>query len=264
MICEEYGLIDTHCHLTDEAYDEFDVVKIIDDSRSNGVVKMICVATSIKDSKKVLELAGQYPFMYGSIGLHPSEVCYGHKLSEADINLFEKEEFNHDFIAIGECGLDFSYPNAQDKKKEQMEEFEKQIRLSVKLNKPLLIHTREAHPETKRLLRKYPTAKGLIHCFVGSYEDAMDYIELGFYISFSGILTFKQSKELVEVAKKIPLNRILIETDSPYLTPEPYRGKINFPYYVKRVAQKLAIIHGLELEDIIKITYKNTVTLFNF
>ncbi|MDO8515141.1 MAG: TatD family hydrolase [bacterium] len=240
-------MIDTHCHLTKRFWE--DPKPIIDAAIATGVEKLICVGTNLEDSAEAIKIANKFEGVYASVGIHPEETCN-------DWGLFEKLVTNKKVVAIGECGLDYKggLPN-------QKEVFEKQIEISKRLNLPLIIHCREAQKEMEKILSAYglqdDTLRGVLHCFAGGME-----IPEGFYVSFAGNVTFKNAKELRETARNIPLEKLLVETDSPFLAPEPVRGSINEPKNVKIIAQYLADLKGLNINDIERITTENAKKLF--
>ena len=247
-------LIDTHCHLnlTD------DVDSIIMDASKNNVKKIIisgCDAKSIRDG---LEIIYRYPEIYMTIGFHPDEAD---NISEKDINDLEVLiKTNKKIIGIGEIGLDY-YHNDMNKEK-QREIFIRQLALAEKYDMPVVIHSRDSIQEIYDILKEHPNIKGVIHCFSGSLEMAQLFIKLGYYLGIGGVLTFKNSK-LKDVVSEISLDNIVLETDSPYLAPEPYRGKTNYPENVKIVAQCLRKIKNVSLEDITKITTSNVHKIYN-
>lgn len=257
-----WGLIDTHCHLTDEKYKDLDLSLLIQRCKDQGITQLITIGVNKEDSEKALYIATEYDNVFSSYGIHPSCAVGGEVITKKDEEKIIELAENPNLIAIGECGLDFYWEGYKDHKKQQIELFEKQINLSIILKLPLIIHARESHKETIKLLKNYPKAFGIIHCFTGNKEDAKKYLNLGFYISFSGIVTFQNAKLIQEAVKVVPLNRILVETDSPYLTPEPFRGQINYPYYVDRVSKKIAELKDITLPELIQIISINVAKLF--
>ena len=196
--------------------------------------------------------------MYSSIGIHPHEAKIWNETSKDELMTFTKEI---KVVAIGETGLDFYYNYSP--KEIQIKVFKEQIRVAHEVSLPLIIHTRDAFKETIEILKQEkPNTRGVFHCFTGSLEDAIEAVKLGFYISWSGILTFKNSIALKEVAKKIPIENTLIETDCPFLTPVPFRGKRNEPIFVKYVAEELANIKSISIEEVEEVTSENTKRLF--
>jgi len=251
-------LIDSHAHLNFPDLKD-DIDNVLKRASEAGVDKIICVGTTLEDSREALELANKYPFIYASSGVHPHEAS-----SVTDQTLSELKELASDkkVIAIGEVGLDYYYENSP--KEAQRLAFSSFINLARDVKLPLIVHTRDAEEDTVNILKKNSASDmgGVIHCFSGSPEIAHECIKMGFYISIPGIVTFKNAKNIHAVVKEIPAEKMLIETDSPYLAPVPFRGKRNEPAYVKQVAEKIAEIKGLSLDDIARITYLNSSQLF--
>ncbi|MCC2641454.1 MAG: ycfH [Nitrospira sp.] len=255
-------LIDTHTHLDDARY-EPDREAMIARAREAGVETMITIGCDLATSRSAVDLAGQYPFVYASIGVHPHEVKH---IADGWYDEFRQLAQQPKVVAYGEIGLDYHYNHSSPE--EQRHRFREQIRLARELQLPVIIHTREAQDDTVRILKEERASEigGVFHCFSGDARLAEDAIELGFYLSFSGILTFQNATMLREIAKAVPTDRLLIETDCPYLTPAPHRGKRNEPAYVKQVAEVLATIKAkgapLTVEDMGRITSDNARRLF--
>lgn len=247
--------IDTHCHLSKEYYENIE--EIINKARNNNVNTLIISGCDKKGIIEGLELINKYPNIYMTIGFHPSEVD-----TTTDEDLIWLEELiksNEKIIGVGEIGLDYYW--VKDNKEEQRTLFKKQLDIATKLNLPIVIHSREATQETYDILKEY-NLNGIIHCYSGSIEMAKEYIKLGYKIGIGGVVTFKNTN-LVEVVKAISINDITLETDSPYLAPTPYRGKQNSPEYIPIIANKIAEIKNMTLEEIGKETTSNTMTLFD-
>ena len=249
-------LVDTHCHLF---FDEFknDIEGVISRANELGVTSFICVGTNITDSIESYKLAKKYINIYSTAGIHP------HDAKEADDNYANELRnllLNHKVVAVGEIGLDY-YRNIS-KPDTQKLIFKEQLELAQDIKKPIVFHNRDADDDIINILSDFPNVEGVAHCFSSTYETAFKLIEMGFYISFSGNLTFKNS-HLPEVAKQIPLDRLLVETDSPYLSPAPYRGKTNEPGRVRYVAEFLATLHNITVEEIADITSENATEVFN-
>lgn len=253
-------LVDSHCHLDmlDVASYQLSFQKLLDAAEEAKVKHMLCVCVNIRHLSTMLNLIRFKKNIYASVGLHPNEP-YQDVLTSAKLLNFASRS---DIVAIGETGLDFYRYSVE--KDEQINRFRLHIEVAHEVKKPLIIHTRQARFETIQVLReeKAESVGGVFHCFTEDYDMAKKALDLGFFISFSGILTFGNAKELRETAKKLPLNRILIETDAPYLAPEPYRGKMNEPKYVIQVAKELASIHNTSLEHIAEVTTNNFLQLF--
>lgn len=247
-------LVDTHCHLDNEKFDE-DRLEVIERIKEN-LEFCVNIGYDLASSKKSLELAKEYDFIYAVIGVHPIDIAEYSEEVEKKLELLGK---NPKVVAIGEIGLDYHWMT--EPKEVQQERFKKQLELAEKLNKPVVIHTRDAMEDTVNILKEYPNITGVIHCYPGSLETAKQLVDR-FYLGIGGTLTFKNSKKAVEVVKDIPLDRIVIETDCPYLTPEPFRGKRNEPIYVEYVAKKIAEIKEISVEDVTKITTENAKKLY--
>lgn len=254
-------LIDSHCHLDLIAKTEkIDVASIVKEAKEHNVEYMLSIATSIENARTVIEIASGYENVFASSGIHPLNVNGN---VEADFEELRKLALHPKVIAIGETGLDF-YKN-KNSKEEQIENFKRHIEISQETGLPIIIHTRNAEDETAKLVldayKKRPFS-GVLHCFTSGYHLAAKLLEIGFFVSFSGIVTFPNANDVREVARKIPLEKLLIETDSPYLAPIPYRGKGNRPHYVRQVADYIAELFGVSPEEIYDITFNNFFTLF--
>jgi len=255
--------IDSHAHIDGPEFDA-DRSEVIQRARAAGVSTILNVGTGDPHSgvlERAVELADNNPDVYAAVGTHPHDARLFDERAEKRIwNLVTT---SRKVIAWGEIGLDFHYDNSP--REVQIDVFQWQLRLARELKLPVIIHTREAETETAEILKSHWAGSGLpgiMHCFSGSAELAEKAIELGFSISFSGIVTFKKAEELRAVAKQVPLDRLLIETDCPYLAPIPYRGKRNEPAYVVEVARSLANLRGLEIEELAKITSNNFKRMF--
>ena len=254
---------DTHSHYNDEKFDE-DRKQIIKETKEDGITLFNCVGYDLPSSKFAYELASTYPFVYSICGISPNDVVT--KLEDIDSQITEienllKNDKNNRIIAIGEIGLDY-YWNKENKDIQKIT-FKKQIELANKYELPIVIHTREAIQDTLDILRKNNVEKkGVFHCCPLNRELIKEALKLGFYISFAGPITFKNSKNAEEVVNMVPLDRILIETDSPYLAPEPKRGTRNDSRNVKYIAEKIAVFKQKSIEEIAKQTYKNALTIF--
>jgi len=251
--------IDSHCHLDRLKLEEFDnnLDNVINAAKEVQVDHMLCVSVTLKDFPAMATSTEKYKNVSLSCGMHPLN-----QEDEVDEDELLQLSQHERVIAVGETGLDYFY--APETKEVQLDSFIKHVRVANKINKPLIIHTRAAQEDTLKVLRdeNAQNVGGILHCFTEGWDMAEQAIELGFYISFSGIVTFKNAAELREVAKKIPDDRILIETDSPYLAPVPHRGKQNQPAYVVEVAKHLASIRGQSVEHIAAISTQNFNTLF--
>ncbi len=251
--------IDSHCHLDRLDLTDFDndLNKVIDAASAAQVSDILCVSVTLNEFPAMVDKTNSYENVMLSCGTHPlnQEDC----IDEEKLHQLAQHPR---VIAIGETGLDYFY--APETKALQLDSFRKHIRVAKKLNKPIIIHTRDAQQDTLDIMREEGAEQvgGILHCFTESWEMAEQAIELGFYISFSGIVTFKNASALRDVAKKVPDDKFLIETDAPYLAPVPYRGKQNQPAYVVEVAKHLASIRGQSIEEIAKLSTQNFKKLF--
>ena len=251
-------MIDSHCHLDHEPlFEQIDVV--LNRSKDIGISKLLTICTTFESFKKILKIINVDKMIYGTFGIHPHETTS----NIASKELIVKEIKQHKkIIGVGETGLDFFYNHSN--KKNQIISFKSHIEASIELNLPLIVHSRNAENETFDILNLYKDKKPkiLMHCFTGSSEFAKKLLSLNSYFSASGIITFKNSIELQETFKKIPLDKLLVETDSPFLAPIPMRGKKNEPSYIKYTAKKLAEIKNIDMSNIINITTDNFEKLF--
>lgn len=251
-------LIDSHAHLDDERFDK-DRQKIINSFKEDDIELIINPGADVSSSVKAVSLAEKYDSIYAAVGVHPHEA----KTMDDDTieilrNLAKKEKV----VAIGEIGLDYHYDNSP--RDIQKKWFREQIKLAKELDLPIIIHDRDAHEDTYEILREENDDKlrGIMHCYQSSLEMSKDFIDMGFFISLAGPVTFKNAKTPKEVAKGVPLDRLLIETDSPYLTPHPHRGKRNEPAYVRYMAGMIAELKGISYEEVVKKTAQNAKTIF--
>lgn len=253
-------LFDSHCHLDDEKFEE-DRQDVINNIFSSGVSRLISAGYSLESSKRALELANTYSQIYTVSGISPNDIPENVEKIQEEINEIEIIAKNEKVVGIGEIGLDY-YWNKENKELQKFA-FIKQIELANILELPIVIHTREAVMDTIEILKKYPVnKKGVFHCCPLNPELIKEALKLGFYISFAGPVTFKNSKNADEVIRLVPNEKMLIETDSPYLSPEPNRGKRNDSSNVKYIAEKIAKVKGYTLEEIAKITYDNACRIF--
>lgn len=255
-------LIDSHCHLDRIDLTSFDhnFDNLMQENHKANISHMLCVSVHPDDWQNMADLTQPYSNIFLSFGIHPGDI------KENDINFtvdhFDPYMQNPRVIAIGETGLDYHY--GEDHALQQ-EIFTRQIEVGKRYKKPLIIHTRDAREDTIQILKENNAEEcgGVMHCFTENWEMAKAALDLGFYISFSGILTFNNAQDLRDVAQKVPLDRLLVETDSPYLTPVPYRGKLNYPARVHHVAQKLADLKEVSFETMAEVTSQNFQNLFN-
>lgn len=253
-------LFDTHTHLDADRFNE-DREDVIARSRKEGIKYILNPGANLKTSIEAVNIANQNERIYAAVGVHPHDAK---NMNEDTIKELKKLTKNKKVVAIGEIGLDYYYDNSP--RDEQRKWFKRQIELAKEVNLPIIIHDRDAHGETFDILKQYDVGKSIgcvMHCYASSLEMAREYIKMGVHISIAGPITFKNAKKVYEVAKEIPLEWLLVETDSPYLTPTPYRGKRNEPSYVKYVAEKVAEAKGISLEEVAHKTTLNAKKLFN-
>lgn len=250
-------LIDTHTHIDMENFaDRFD--EVVQTAKDYGVEKVVIPGVEPSGFDRIIKLCEEYPDVYGAVGVHPEELNSYNEEAENKI----KELLKHKkIIAVGEIGLDYYWDKSQIEK--QKEIFERQILIAKQAQKPILVHDREAHLDSFEILKKTNAAETgvVMHCFSGSPEFAQQCINEGFYIALGGVVTFKNAKKVKEVAKTVPLDKLLLETDAPYMTPVPFRGKENQPAYVKFVAEEIAKLRGVSFEEIAEATTANAKKL---
>ena len=252
-------MIDTHCHINDDLYIS-NPEKYISDAREAGVKKFLVVGFDRKSSENAVNIAEKHEFLYAAVGIHPSDV----KKSKAeDFEKIEELASNKNVIAIGEIGLDYYWDKDPQIKEEQKVGFIKQIEIANKYDLPISIHCRDAIEDTLEILKKHPVKRGgIMHCYAGSLESAKEFIKLGFLIGIGGVVTFKNSQKLKDVVMQIPSDSYVLETDSPYLTPEPFRGKPNHSKYLCHVRDKIAELRNISPEKVTEETTKNFERVF--
>lgn len=250
-------LYDSHAHYDDRQFD-YDRDEIIRKAHSQGVGLINNIASDMESSKMSIALAEKYDFVYASVGVHPSETK---NMTEEDLDTLRQMTSHNKVIAVGEIGLDYHY---EDTAKElQRLWLRPQLELAKEAKLPVIIHDRDSKGECKAILKEMNVSNGVIHCFSGSAETAKEFLKMGFHISFTGVVTFKNAKKTIEALKAVPADRLLIETDCPYMSPEPYRGKRNYSGYVVKVAEKIAEVKGIFPEEVERITTENAIRLFN-
>ena len=251
-------LIDSHAHIDDDRFDA-DRDEVLSRARAAGVDLIVNIGADMASSSRSVALAEQYPQIYATVGMHPHDAK---DMQEQDYQQLVRWAAHPKVVAIGEIGLDYHYDLSP--RPVQKEVFLRQLDLARKTGKPFIIHEREAHADMLDIIRHAARGlNGVFHCFSGSVETAREYLKMGFYISVAGPVTFPKSVKTREVAKAVPLDRLLVETDSPYLTPHPYRGKRNEPAYVRLVATEIANLRNISLEDLAAATTANVRRLFN-
>ena len=250
-------IFDTHAHYDDEAFDE-DRESLLQGMKQNGVDCIVNIGANMQTSRNTVALTEQYDFIYGAVGVHPSDV---YDMTEADIETLREWSRLDKIVAICEIGLDYHYPDTD--KALQQKWFIRQLQLAREEKLPVVIHSRDAAADTLAIMQEHGRELGgVIHCFSYTKEMAAEYLKMGYYIGIGGVLTFKNAKKLVEAVEMIPSERLVLETDAPYLAPDPYRGKRNESAYLTYVAQKLAQIKGVSYEEIVAQTAKNAKTMY--
>lgn len=251
-------LADSHAHIDDERFDA-DREEVVARALAAGVSLIVNIGADMASSARSVALAEKYPGIYAAVGMHPHDAK---DMRETDYTQLEQWTKHPRVVAIGEIGLDYHYDLSP--RPVQKEVFLRQLDLARKTGKPFIIHEREAHADTLEIIRSAARGlKGVFHCFSGSVETAREYLKMGFYISVAGPVTFSKSGKTKEVAKYVPLDRLLVETDSPYLTPQPHRGHRNEPAYVRLVAEEIASLRNLPLEEVAAATTANVRRLFD-
>ena len=251
-------LVDSHAHIDGERFDA-DRDEVVARALAAGVSLILNVGADMDSSARSVALAEKYPGIYAAVGMHPHDAK---DMRETDYTQLEQWTKHPRVVAIGEIGLDYHYDLSP--RPVQKEVFLRQLDLARKTGKPFIIHEREAHADTLEIIRSAARGlKGVFHCFSGSVETAREYLKMGFYISVAGPVTFSKSGKTKEVAKYVPLDRLLVETDSPYLTPQPHRGHRNEPAYVRLVAEEIASLRNLPLEEVAAATTANVRRLFD-
>lgn len=247
--------VDTHCHISYEDYDNID--ELIMNIKNSKVEKIIVNGTDMKSNLFVLELVRKYDIVYGALGFHPTELD---DFSYDYLDWLDKNIDNDKIVALGEIGLDYHYENTN--KERQIDVLRRQLDIAVKHNKPIIFHCRDAIGDTYDILKKY-NLKGTMHAYSGSLDMALKFIKLGYCLGVGGVVTFKNAKNIVEVIKNVDLKYIVLETDAPFLTPEPYRGKKNNSSYIPLIAEKVASIKGISSLDVASITSNVASELFD-
>lgn len=250
-------LVDSHCHLDFPEFAE-NFPQYLQGMQENGVGCAVCIGVNLENLPRVLALADAYPQIFASVGVHPEPI----DVREPSVADLVGLAAHAKVIAIGETGLDYYWH--KDAPEWQRQRFRTHIRAARETGKPLVIHTRDSAVDTLRLMREEGAEEvgGIMHCFTESWEVAEAALAMGFYISFSGIVTFKNAQALKDVARRVPLDHLLVETDSPYLAPVPHRGQMNQPAYVKHVAEEIARLRGLRYEEVVTLTTANFFRLF--
>jgi len=253
-------LIDTHAHLDFKEFDK-DREHVIRRAFSSGIIKIINIGCNLKRSLASIELAHVYDNIYASVGVHPHESAINNiEKTCREIYRLAKDP---KVVALGEIGLDYSQIQKESEMNVQKNVFRAQLDIARELDKPVIFHCRDAYADMYDIIKKDNIKRGVSHCFLGDINIAQSYIDLGLYISFTGVITFKKAVSIQQVVRKIPLQKIMVETDSPFLSPEPYRGQRNEPARVKHIAEKIASLKEVELDKVEDITTQNAENLFN-
>lgn len=249
------NIFDSHAHYTDKAFND-DRENMLGSLKESGISGIINCGADLKSSEESIALSEKYDYVYCACGVHPEEVD---GLPESYIDILRNMATSRKCVAVGEIGLDYYW--RQDNKELQKKVFEEQILLAKELDLPVIVHDREAHEDTLTILKKHKP-KGVLHCFSGSAETAKEILKMGMYIGLGGAVTFKNAKKPVEVAEMLPLDRLLLETDCPYMAPVPMRGKRNYSAYIEYVAEKIGEIKGIDAQTVTDTATENTKRLF--
>ena len=250
-------IFDTHAHYDDAQFDA-DRDELLMSMKENGVGTIVNVSATYESCEKVIALAKKYPFMYAATGIHPDEVGSLNEETFSQLKIWCQEE---KVVAVGEIGLDYYWD--KESHEEQKKWFIRQLHLARELNLPVNIHSRDASEDTFQIMKEYGKGlEGIIHCFSGSKELALEYVKLGFHIGVGGVVTFKNGKKLKQVVEAIPLTSIVLETDCPYLAPEPYRGKRNNSSYIRYVAEEIARLKSVTFEEVVRQTEENAKKIY--
>ena len=250
-------LFDTHAHLNDPAFDP-DREELMASFADAGVGLVMNAGCSLESSREIVQMAEKYPWLYASVGSHPDSAD---EVNEEVLEEYRKLcKLSNKVKAIGEIGLDYYYEDIP--REIQQNAFRMQMELARELDMPVIVHERDAHNDGLSIIKEFPTVKGVFHCYSGSVEMARQLVDLGWYIGFTGVLTFKNARKAVETAASIPLDRILLETDCPFMAPDPFRGKRNHPGYLYRMAEKLAQIRDISVEEVHAATTANGKRLY--
>ena len=254
----EYKIFDSHAHYDDEEFDN-DRKEVLEELKNEGVIGIMNCSSSYKSIAKTCELINTYDFNYGAVGIHPENADeFKDEMLDEFKDIIKK---NPKVKAIGEIGLDYYWDENPDKEI-QKDVFRKHMKLAEELNVPVIIHDRDAHEDTLNIIKEFPNVKGVVHCFSGSVEFAKECLKLGYYIGVTGVVTFKNAKKVVKVVKEVPVERLLVETDCPYMAPEPNRGKRNKSSYIKYVIEKISEIKEINPKELNLKVNENLQNLF--
>lgn len=245
-------IFDSHAHYDDEAFNE-DREEVIQGLKDKGVIGVLNCGASIEGARMSVELSNKYDFIYSAVGIHPE---HADMVNDKVIEELRDLARNPKVRAIGEIGLDYYYEENPSREVQKLA-FKLQMNLAKELKMPVVIHDRDAHKDTLDILKEFPEVIGVVHCFSGSVEFAKECLKLGYYIGFTGVITFKNAKKIIEVAQVVPMDRILVETDCPYMAPAPHRGKRNQSDYIKYIIEKISEINGKTIEEVENLTVFN-------
>lgn len=252
------GLFDTHAHYYDHAF-RHDRAEVLSSLPAAGVELVLCPGCDLETSRESVALAEAYPHVYAAVGFHPENLEHAHLSQLEDIRAMAA----HPKVkAIGEIGLDYHWVKDEEGRKKERDFFHAQMELAEELGLPAIVHDREAHGDSLAVVKAHPKVSGVFHCYSGSLEDAKTLVILGWHLSFTGVLTFKNARKAVEVVEWLPLDRLMLETDAPYMAPEPFRGKRCDSRHMIRMAQAVAEIKGLPVEEVIRVTTENGKRFF--
>lgn len=253
-------IFETHAHYDDSRFEE-DRDVVLGQMLAAGIGPIVNVGASIESTRTTLELADKYDFVYAAVGVHPSEI---EDLNEETFDWLKNQTTGEKVVAVGEIGLDYYWDKERSVQKNQRYWFGRQLELAREANLPVIIHSRDAGADTLQVMKEHHAEEipGVIHCYSYSKELALEFIKMGYYIGIGGVVTFKNARKLVETVEAIPMDRILLETDCPYMAPEPFRGKRNSSLYLPYVVEKIATLKGISKEEVEKITEKNARRLF--
>ena len=249
-------IFDTHAHYDARRFDS-DRHELLASMQQNGVGRILNAGCDLESSRMAIELAHQYDFLYAAVGSHPDDADH---VDGALVDTYRELAKDKKVVAIGEIGLDYYYEDVP--REQQKKAFQMQMELARELNLPVIVHERDAHSDGLEIVKDFPDVTGVFHCYSGSLEMARELVKLGWYVGFTGVLTFKNARKALEVAENVPLHRIVLETDCPYMAPEPYRGKRCDSTMLPRMAEKLAQLRDKTMEEIEQITWENGCRLF--
>ncbi|MBP3262123.1 TatD family hydrolase [Pseudobutyrivibrio sp.] len=255
-------IFETHAHYDDEKFDADRVELLSHLLRENNIGKIVNVGATFEGCKESIDLSEQYEDVYAAIGIHPEEID---EINDDVIEWLRQNSSNPKVVAIGEIGLDYYWVKEEEQREKQRLWFNKQMDLAKELNLPVIIHSRDAAEDTLNTIRLYNNShvKGIVHCYSYSKELAMEYVKMGWYIGVGGVVTFKNAKKLVETVEAIPLESIVLETDCPYMAPVPHRGERNSSIFLSHVAEKIAEIKNISVDEVEKVTYQNALNIYN-